>query len=172
MQTANKLPLQFDAIIDAPFGAVGIVALNGQTPAEQVSIELLTEKHAPKSAEYTTVETIASQISAYFRNAKHDFNLPVNQHGTPFQLRVWQAIRAIPCGQVLTYAELAVQIGSGPRAVANACGANNFPIIVPCHRVIAKNGIGGFMQGNPDGLEVKNWLLKHEGLKFDKGKHF
>ena len=161
MQTANKLPLQFDAILDAPFGAVGFFRYG-----EQVSIELLTEKHAPKPAENRTVQIIAKQITAYFNNVNHDFKLPMNQHGTPFQQRVWQAIRAIPCGQVLTYVQLAAQIGSGPRAVANACGANNLPLIVPCHRVVAQNGIGGFMQGNPDGLKVKKWLLKHEGLDF------
>jgi methylated-DNA-[protein]-cysteine S-methyltransferase len=166
MQTANKLPLQLDAIIDAPFGAVGLFVLNGQALAEQISIELLTEKHAPKPAENKTVQKIASQIEAYFSNPKHDFKLPVQQHGTAFQQRVWQAISAIPRGQVLTYGDVAAQIGSGPRAVANACGANNLPLIVPCHRVVAQNGIGGFMQGNPDGLKVKRWLLKHEGLNF------
>ena len=165
MQTANKLPLQFDAIIDAPFGAVGLFVLNEQTSAEQVSIELLTEKHVPKPAENKIVQTIAKQIAAYFNHVNHDFKLPMNQHGTPFQQRVWQAISAIPRGQVLTYGELAEQIGSGSRAVANACGANNLPLIVPCHRVVAQNGIGGFMQGNPDGLKVKRWLLKHEGVK-------
>ena len=161
MQTANKLPLQFDALIDAPFGAVGFL-----TYGEQISIELLTEKHAPKPAKNKAVQTIAKQISAYFNHVNHDVKLSVYQHGTPFQQRVWQAISAIPCGQVLTYGQLAAQIGSGPRAVANACGANNLPLIVPCHRVVAQNGIGGFMQGNLDGLKVKKWLLKHEGLDF------
>ena len=161
MQTANKLPLQFDAVIDAPFGAVVFFKYG-----DQVSIELLTEKHAPKPAESKIVQTIANQITAYFNNINHDFKLPVNQHGTPFQQRVWQAISAIPRGQVLTYGQIAAKIDSGPRAVANACGANNLPLIVPCHRVVAQNGIGGFMQGNPDGLKVKKWLLKHEGLNF------
>ena len=166
MQTANKLPLQFDAVIDAPFGAVGFFVLKNKILGDQVSIELLTVKHAPKPAENKMVQTIAKQITAYFNNINHDFKLPVNQHGTPFQQRVWQAISAIPRGQVLTYGQIAAQIGSGPRAVANACGANNLPLIVPCHRVVAQNGIGGFMQGNADGLKVKRWLLKHEGLNF------
>ena len=171
MQTANKFPLQFDAIIDAPFGAVGIFALNEQASIEQVSIELLTEdfltkSQAPKPAENKTVQKIANQIEAYFGDAKHEFNLTIAQHGTPFQQRVGQAISAIPNGQVLTYGQIAAQIGSGPRAVANACGANNLPLIVPCHRVVAQNGIGGFMQGNPDGLKIKKWLLKHEGVNF------
>ena len=167
----NKRPLQLDAIIDAPFGAVGLFVLKNKILAEQISIELLTEdfltkNQAPKPAENKTVQKIANQITAYFGDAKHEFNLAIVQHGTPFQQRVWQAISAIPCGQVLTYGQLAAQIGSGPRAVANACGANNLPLIVPCHRVVAQNGIGGFMQGNPDGLTVKRWLLKHEGLNF------
>ena len=163
MKTANKLSLQFDAIIDAPFGAVGFFKYGGQ-----VSIELMTEKHAPKSAADKTVQIIASQITAYFNNVNHVFKQPMNQHGTPFQQRVWQAISAIPRGQVLTYAQIAAQIGSGPRAVANACGANNCPIIVPCHRVVAKNGLGGFMQGSADGLKVKRWLLEHEGVRVEQ----
>ena len=161
----NKLPAQYDAVLPAPFGAVAVFV---QT--EQVSIELLTEMHAPKPAETKIAQTVASQIESYFSNSKTNFKLPITQHGTPFQQRVWHAIAKIPCGRVLTYAELAAQVGSGARAVANACGANNLPLIVPCHRVVAKNGIGGFMQGNPDGLKVKRWLLKHEGIEF-KGKH-
>jgi methylated-DNA-[protein]-cysteine S-methyltransferase len=137
----------------------------------QISIELLTEQHAPKPAENKIAAQVMTQIEAYISKGKHDFKFPVQQHGTPFQQRVWSAIAKIPCGRVLTYAELAAQIGSGARAVANACGANNLPLIIPCHRVVAKNGLGGFMQGNPDGLKVKKWLLKHEGAEF-KGKHF
>lgn len=159
--TMNKLPLQFDAVVAAPFGAVGILAYN-----EQVSIELLTDNHSPKSAENKTVQKIVNQIEAYFCDAKHDLNLPITQHGTAYQKRVWQAISAIPRGRVLTYGDIAAQIGSGARAVANACGANNLPLVVPCHRVVAKGGIGGFMQGNKDGLKIKKWLLKHEGVRF------
>ena len=121
MQTAINIPSQFDAIIDAPFGAVGVFIFN-----EQVSIELLTEKQMAKSAENKTAQSIANQIIAYFNNVNHDFKLPINQHGTPFQHRVWQAISAIPRGQVLTYAQIATQIGSGPRAVAMLAA----PIIV------------------------------------------
>jgi methylated-DNA-[protein]-cysteine S-methyltransferase len=161
----NKLPLQYDAVVAAPFGAVGIFAFN-----EQVSIELLTETtltaSAPSPTENKTVQKVVTQITAYFNNAKSDFSLPITQHGTAYQQRVWQAIRAIPRGQVLTYSDIAAQIGSGPRAVANACGANSLPLVVPCHRVVAKGGLGGFMQGNKDGLKIKKWLLKHEGVSF------
>ncbi|MES2500638.1 MAG: methylated-DNA--[protein]-cysteine S-methyltransferase [Pseudomonadota bacterium] len=159
-QTAkNKQPLQYDAIVTAPFGAVGI-AIQGV----QVAIELLSNEHAVKPAAHKLTATVANQITAYFANAHNDFNLPLIYSGTPFQRRVWQAISAIPCGRVLTYGEIAQQIGSGARAVANACGANHLPLVIPCHRVVAKNGLGGFMQGNKDGAKIKKWLLKHEGV--------
>jgi methylated-DNA-[protein]-cysteine S-methyltransferase len=161
----NKHPLQYDAVITAPFGAVGI-----SVQGVQVAIELLPQKHAKKAAENKTAAKVVNQIEAYFSNARNDFNLPIVYKGTPFQRRVWQAISAIPRGRVLTYGDIAAQIGSGPRAVANACGANNLPLLVPCHRVVAKNGLGGFMQGNKDGLKIKIWLLKHEGVTFNKDK--
>jgi methylated-DNA-[protein]-cysteine S-methyltransferase len=163
--TKNKLPSQYDAIVPAPFGAVGI-AVKGI----QVVIELLPKNHALKPPEHKIVANVASQIEAYFSNSRNDFNLPIVYKGTPFQRRVWQAISAIACGRVATYGEIAQQIGSGPRAVANACGANNLPLVIPCHRVVAKNGIGGFMNGQADGIKIKTWLLKHEGLTFKNNK--
>lgn len=161
MQNKNKLTPQFDAIVSAPFGAVGI-SIQGV----QVAIELLPQKLGMKTAEHKTAAKVASQIEAYFANPLNDFNLPLVYKGTPFQRRVWQAISAIPCGRVLTYGEIAAQIGSGARAVANACGANHLPLVIPCHRVVAKNGLGGFMQGQTNGLKVKKWLLKHEGANY------
>jgi methylated-DNA-[protein]-cysteine S-methyltransferase len=159
MKTKNKFPLQYDAVIAAPFGAVGI-AVQGL----QVTIELLPQKHSLKPADHKIVGQVAKQIEAYLGDAHSDFNLPLIHRGTPFQRRVWDAISAIPCGEALTYSEVAEKIGSGARAVANACGANNLPLVVPCHRVVAKNGLGGFMQGNKNGLKIKAWLLKHEGV--------
>ncbi len=84
-------------------------------------------------------------------------------HGTPFQQRVWQALRAIPPGQPYSYGELARRLGSSARAVAGACRANPIPLLIPCHRVVAAHGPGGFM-GAVDGapLRLKNWLLEHE----------
>ena len=161
----NKHPLQYDAVVAAPFGAVG-VAVQGV----QVAIELLPKNHPSKAAEHKTAANVASQIEAYFNNPRNDFNLPIMHKGTPFQRRVWQAISAIPRGQVLTYGQVAEQIGSGARAVANACGANHLPLVIPCHRVVAKNGIGGFMSGQADGIKIKTWLLKHEGITFKNNK--
>jgi methylated-DNA-[protein]-cysteine S-methyltransferase len=153
-------PLQFDCIVRAPFGAVGLMHQNGQ-----VTIEFLSENLNSKSSNNKTLIQISAQIEAYFADAKHQIKYAFKLHGTEFQRRVWLAIIAIPRGQVLTYGQIAHQIGSGPRAVANACGANNLPLIIPCHRVVAKTGLGGFMQGSPNGLKIKKWLLNHEGVK-------
>jgi len=101
-------------------------------------------------------------VLRYLQQASYEFSLPVVQVGTSFQQKVWQAIAAIPRGQTRTYSELALQIGSGSRAVANACGANRLPLVIPCHRVVAKNGLGGFMQGTHNGWLIKQWLLQHE----------
>ena len=156
----NNFPLQFDAVISAPFGAVGLM-LHG----EQVAIEFLSEKLQTKHSENKTLSQVAKQIEAYFADANNKFKFPIKLNGTAYQQRVWLAISAIPRGQVLTYGQIADQIGSGPRAVANACGANNLPLVIPCHRVVAKGGLGGFMQGDPNGLKIKKWLLKHVGVE-------
>lgn len=159
MTDKNKMPLQFDAIVEAPFGSVGITV-----QGMQIAVELLSQKHESKSSEKKLAKTAASQIKAYFADSYYHFNLPVIFKGTPFQRRVWQHISAIPTGRVVTYKEIADEIGSGPRAVANACGANYLPLVVPCHRVVAKKSLGGFMQGDPKGPDIKKWLLKHEGV--------
>lgn len=83
--------------------------------------------------------------------------------GTPFQRKVWQALCEIPWGQTISYAELAQKVGSSPRAVGGAVGANPIPILIPCHRVVGKNGaLIGFSA--PGGLATKRWLLQHEGI--------
>lgn len=155
----NKNPLQFDAIVEAPFGAVG-VTIRGM----QAAIELLPGKHKKKIADNKLAKQAAQQVEDYLEDSYHYFNLPFVFKGTPFQRRVWERISGIPCGQTLTYQALADELGSGPRAVANACGANYLPLVVPCHRVVAKKGLGGFMRGNPKGPAIKQWLLKHEGV--------
>ncbi|MFW5432788.1 MAG: methylated-DNA--[protein]-cysteine S-methyltransferase [Methylophilaceae bacterium] len=159
MANKNKLPLQFDAVVKAPFGAVGI-SVQGM----QVAIELLSKKYKPRAAEQKLAKEVASQIEAYFADSYHYFNLPLIFKGTSFQRRVWQVISAIPSGRVVTYGEIAQELDTGPRAVANACGANSLPLVVPCHRVVAKKSLGGFMHGDPSGPAIKKWLLKHEGV--------
>ena len=96
---------------------------------------------------------------------KFDFEIDITNiqlKGTPFQLKVWEAILKIPFGKTMTYGELAAQIGhpKAYRAVANACGKNQYPIIIPCHRICRKNNIGGYRYG----VALKKWLLEYEKL--------
>jgi methylated-DNA-[protein]-cysteine S-methyltransferase len=107
---------------------------------------------------------MAEQLDAYFSDNSSTFELPLYQQGTDFQRRVWQALKAIPCGETRSYKQLAGQLQSHPRAIGGACRANPFPIVVPCHRVVAVNGLGGFA-GDTQGklLQIKKWLLQHEG---------
>jgi methylated-DNA-[protein]-cysteine S-methyltransferase len=149
----------FEAIIPTPFGAIGIRAQDDFL----TGIELLADALPEKQCEQPFVQQVAIQIRAYLRDPAAPLNIPYAVKGTHFQKRVWQAIAAIPSGQTQSYGELAQKVGSGPRAVANVCGANQIPLFIPCHRVVGKSGIGGFMQGNENGLSVKCWLLAHEG---------
>ena len=102
----------------------------------------------------------ARQFTAYFDGKLSRFNLPLAASGTEFDQRVWAAMRAIPYGETRTYGDLAHATDSGPRAIGGACGRNSIPIIVPCHRVLARGGLGGYSGGN--GLPTKQWLLALE----------
>lgn len=152
------------ALISAPFGAVAITAHNNRLVIELLAVPPSDSIQIAKLSSNPVVVNACQQIVAYLQQPIAKFDLPLSQQGTVFQQRVWNAISAIPFGQTRTYSELAQQVGSGPRAVANACGANNLPLVVPCHRVVAKHGIGGFMQGKTNGLLIKQWLLRHEGV--------
>lgn len=116
----------------------------------------------PKNA---LAKEVARQCKEYFKDPHWQFDLPIKPAGTEHQKKVWSSIQDIPAGRTKTYGELAKKIKSGPRAVGTACGANPYPLIAPCHRVVSAQGIGGFMKENSPGLyrQIKLWLLKHEG---------
>ncbi len=104
------------------------------------------------------------QLKAWFAGRLKKFDIPfLFPDATDFQVRVWEQITKIPFGATQTYGEIAREIRSGPRAVGGACRCNNLLLIVPCHRVVAVNGFGGFM-GDKDGSLVRRklWLLDHE----------
>ena len=105
------------------------------------------------------------QLEGYFADPEFGFDLPLAPRGTPFQRRVWSKIAAIAAGHTRSYGEIAREIDSAARAVGQACGANPLPLVVPCHRVLAASGIGGFAH-HDEGfhLSVKRWLLAHEGV--------
>lgn len=102
----------------------------------------------------------ARQLAAYFAGRLRRFDLPLAPVGTPFETRVWAAMRAIPYGKTCSYGELASAVGSGPRAVGRACGRNPIPLVIPCHRVLAKGGLGGY--SGEGGLATKQRLLALE----------
>jgi methylated-DNA-[protein]-cysteine S-methyltransferase len=100
------------------------------------------------------------QLQAYFDGALHVFDLPLAPSGTPYRRRIWHALMEIPFGETATYAMLAVRAGGSARSVGAANAANPIPIVIPCHRVVAACGLGGYSGG--DGVDTKMWLLSHE----------
>lgn len=103
------------------------------------------------------------QLDAYFERKRRDFDLPVQRLGTRFQKLVWDVLDTLPYGTTTTYQGIGDRIGGKAiaRTVGNACGSNPIPIIVPCHRVIAADGL---LTGYVGGLWRKKWLLEHEGV--------
>lgn len=106
-------------------------------------------------------EEVKRQLEAYFNGSLKAFDLPLAPEGTPFQKRVWQALRAIPYGQVVSYKSIAEAVGNprAARAVGAANGKNPIPIVVPCHRVV---GSDGTLTGFGGGLDTKSLLINLE----------
>lgn len=150
-----------DACIPAPFGCIG-VRLAGDFVTR---IEYLPPGSALRPPRDPLAVEACRQLERYLDDPHFPFDLPIALDGTPFRRRVWEALRRIPVGVVLTYGELADRLGTVARPLGGACGSNPVPPVVPCHRVVARDGLGGFM-GRTDGhpMEVKRWLLRHEGV--------
>lgn len=150
----------YQARLVTPFAVLGI-----RTEEDWLTdIDYLPLDTPPLAPTNPLAEEVCRQLLAYLDDAAFVFDLSLHIGGTSHQQRVWDAIQNIPSGSTRSYADIAQQLHSAPRAVGQACGANRLPIIIPCHRVIAKNGgLGGFMHAS-DGmpLDIKRWLLKHE----------
>ncbi|MDP6709240.1 MAG: methylated-DNA--[protein]-cysteine S-methyltransferase [Alphaproteobacteria bacterium] len=108
------------------------------------------------------LERALAHLNAYFDGKAPEILLPLAPAGTDFQQRVWRAMSAIPYGATLTYGGLATESGGSARAVGVACGANPIPILIPCHRVVAASGLGGY--SGDGGLDTKIALLRLEGV--------
>jgi methylated-DNA-[protein]-cysteine S-methyltransferase len=110
----------------------------------------------------------AEQLERYRQDPDARFDLPVLVEGTPLQRGVWDAMCAIPRGKTRTYGDVARELGVDARDVGQACGDNRLPIVIPCHRVVAADGIGGFGHATRGYLlEAKRWLLAHEAPAFE-----
>ena len=154
----------FDVVVEFPNMKVAV-----QTRDERVIeisyLPLLAKGVAPRNA---LAARAAEQLERYRENPDTSFDLPLLVEGTPLQRAVWDAMCAIPRGKTRTYGELARELGVDARAIGQACGDNRLPIVIPCHRVVAADGIGGF--GHATGgylLEAKRWLLMHEAPAFE-----
>ncbi len=139
--------------LHTPLGAItvseddgAIVALDWGWGRDQTETDLLTQAR--------------DQLQAYFDGARTRFDLPLAPHGTAYRQRVWQALQQIPYAGTCSYAALAARAGGSARSIGGANGANPIPVIIPCHRVVAANGIGGYSGG--DGIATKRWLLALE----------
>jgi len=151
----------FHAKYATPFAVLGIRTL-GERVAD---IEYLPKGAATLAPLNRLAERACRQIERYLADPAYVFDLPFDYAGTAFQCRVWRQISAIPVGRTLTYTDVARALKTAPRPVGGACGANRLPIVIPCHRVLGANGIGGFMRGRgADALAIKRWLLRHEGV--------
>lgn len=150
----------YQARLPTPFAVLGIrIEEDWVTDIEYLPLDM-----PPMEPKGALAKEVCDQLSAYVRDSRFVFDLSLHIGGTLHQRRVWRAIEAIPAGTTRSYADIAAELNSAPRAVGQACGANRLPIVIPCHRVIARNGgLGGFMNAS-DGmpLSIKRWLLSHE----------
>jgi methylated-DNA-[protein]-cysteine S-methyltransferase len=159
------------SILKSPVGDLMLVA----NQSELIGIYFLNHRHVPQAQKTWTLNErhpvlhrAGKELKEYFAGGRTSFTVPINSIGTKFQKRVWREIARIPFGKNLSYSELAKRVGA-PRAIraaGTATGRNPLSIIVPCHRVLTKDGaIGGYAGG----LEKKRHLLKLEGIPVAKG---
>ncbi len=152
---------KFQFVTDSPIGPLGVSIVHGSVRG----VDFLDRRSKPFTSDDPLEMEMQQQLQGYFQNCATGFSLPLELVGTDFQRRVWQLLARIGHGSVRTYGDVARELGTSPRAVGNACRSNPIPLIIPCHRVVAANGIGGFA-GATGGrrLEIKRWLLRHEGV--------
>lgn len=124
-----------------------------------------TSKKNSPSKDSISMKQIKIALENYFSNSNYQFELPLFIQGTFFQKKVWQALQSIPWGSTKSYNDLAIELKTHPRAIGNACRTNRIPIVIPCHRITAKAGLGGYggkLAG--DWPAIKQWLLTHEKI--------
>ncbi|MFC7418792.1 methylated-DNA--[protein]-cysteine S-methyltransferase [Iodobacter arcticus] len=151
------------AVISSPVGHLGLA----ERDEHLVLVEFLPKSLPLQLAISPLLQHVARQLEAYFQNPSFTFDLPWALSVSEHQKKVLAEIAAIPVGQLQTYADISKRIHSSPRAVGGACGRNPLPLLIPCHRVVAATGLGGFNAGRHgvDWLPIKRWLLSHEGVE-------
>ena len=144
-------------IANTPVGPLAVV----QDGAAVVALNWASPKAAATPVT-SVAKPVVQALTDYFAGRQASFaDLNLTPAGTPFQQKVWQALRQIPVGQVKTYGEIAQQLNTSPRAVGLACGANPIPVLIPCHRVVGQTGaLTGY--SGAGGVATKAKLLNHE----------
>jgi len=151
------MPIRY---FDSPMGRLALEAEGDALTGVRWTSAIERSRDAGRTA---ILSEAARQFERYFKGKLVRFDLKIDPRGTPFQRAVWKSMRSIPYGKTATYGGLAMALGSGPRAVGMACGANPLVIVTPCHRVLASRGaIGGYSGG--EGLPTKRKLLALEGV--------
>ena len=145
-----------------------------QTPVGILVIQLQGELvstvqwiiNPPLDAKYSGLPTaLEQQLNSYWLTGKMTICTSLLKQGTEFQRNVWRALYQIPPGMTKTYGELAKELNTGARALANACRKNPFPLLIPCHRVLSKTGLGGYAGASSGKLvNIKAALLTHEKI--------
>ncbi|MEI8054424.1 MAG: methylated-DNA--[protein]-cysteine S-methyltransferase [bacterium] len=159
MKTKQLRAQQHNCAIASPIGKLGLTIVGNKL----TRIQFLSPGAQLLVAQDSLTCQIVTKIKKYFCNPRLQFKLPIQAIGTPLQKKIWHAIQKIPCGKTVTYSELAQKIGTSPRVIGNACRRNPIPIVIPCHRVVAKTGLGGYFGKTcNDFLKVKKWMLQHE----------
>ena len=156
---AGQADGDYDALYRAPFAVLGI-----RTEGDLLAgVDYLPLDVAPAEPSNHFAREVIRQIESYLADPAFRFDLPLRVEGSEFRRRVWQVMCSIPPGRTLTYGEVARRLDTAARAVGGACGDNKIPLVIPCHRVVARNGLGGFMHATGDReTGIKRWLLAHE----------
>jgi methylated-DNA-[protein]-cysteine S-methyltransferase len=155
----------YAAVLETPWSGVMLgVSMSGE---QVTAIDFLpgNGNTSAYDASGRAAREAVAQLRTYFRDAYHRFTISLAPTGTPFQRRVWDALRRIPAGTTRSYGELAQQLDSSARAVGGACRANPIPLMIPCHRVVGTHDMGGFMGvTSGPGILLKQRLLSHESV--------
>jgi len=155
----------YDGRVTFPFAVLGIRTYKSAL----IGLDFLPKGSLEEFSNSAIGHQVRDALFEYLDNPRNSHDVVLASEGTDYQKRVWNAIRDIPLGEVRTYSELALQLNSSPRAIANACRRNKIPILIPCHRVIGKNNLGGYFgETKGDMLAAKIWLLEHEGINIDE----
>ena len=157
---------EYDFLYDSPIGQLGVcIDAENITKINWLEQDVLesSDRSLSKPINRKLEKKIISALDDYFESGLIDTEIPLSPQGTRFQQMVWQALKTIPLGSVKTYGDVARELQTSSRAIGQACRRNNIPLFIPCHRVVAAQGIGGFMGGYRH-VERKLWLLQHEGI--------